>query len=230
MAVKLRLRRMGRKKLPVYAVVAADARSPRDGRFIEDLGRYYPLTEPAEVELKQERILYWLQQGAQPTDTVRNLLSRKGILLAFHMQRKGKSIEEIDEAITAHLALHTQKAGVNVKVTSAERRRQALDAEKKQVAEQEEKEAQLRAEAEAKAKAEAEKARKKAAAEAEKARQEAAAQAKAEQEAANVAQETEDAKAPDAPEKEETTEKPAKPEASAKSAKAAKSDTPSEKK
>ena len=74
MAVKLRLRRMGRKKRPIYGLVAADSRSPRDGRFIEDLGRYNPLAEPATVELKRERVLYWLDQGAQPSDRVKSLL------------------------------------------------------------------------------------------------------------------------------------------------------------
>ena len=81
MAVKLRLRRMGKKKQPIYKVVAADARSPRDGKFLEAVGVYNPLTNPHTVDLKEDRINYWLDHGAQPTDTVKSLLSQKGINL-----------------------------------------------------------------------------------------------------------------------------------------------------
>ena len=90
MAVKLRLKRMGAKKAPFYRVVAADARSPRDGRFIEELGYYNPKTEPATVSLKEEEILAWLNNGAQPTDTVRSLLSKAGIMTKFAQQKQGK--------------------------------------------------------------------------------------------------------------------------------------------
>ena len=90
MAVKLRLKRMGAKKAPFYRVVAADARSPRDGRFIEELGYYNPKTEPATVVLKEEQILAWLNNGAQPTDTVRSLLSKAGIMTKFVEQKQGK--------------------------------------------------------------------------------------------------------------------------------------------
>jgi small subunit ribosomal protein S16 len=81
LAVKLRLRRMGKKKQPIYKVVAADARSPRDGKFLEAVGVYNPLTNPHTVDLKEDRINYWLDHGAQPTDTVKSLLSQKGINL-----------------------------------------------------------------------------------------------------------------------------------------------------
>ncbi|RMF51827.1 MAG: 30S ribosomal protein S16 [Bacteroidetes bacterium] len=191
MAVKLRLRRMGRKKRPIYAVVAADVRSPRDGRFIEDLGRYRPLTEPATVELKADRVLYWLQQGAQPTETVRSILSREGLLLALHLRRKGASEEEIQQAVEAHRARLAEKLQQQVKMTPQERRRQALEAERKAAEEREAEEARKRAEAEAKAKAEAEEARRKAAEE----RARAAAEAQAAQEAANQAQAEADAAA-----------------------------------
>ena len=90
MAVKLILKRMGAKKAPFYRVVAADARSPRDGRFIEELGYYNPKTEPATVSLKEEAILTWLNNGAQPTDTVRTLLSKAGIMTKFAEQKQGK--------------------------------------------------------------------------------------------------------------------------------------------
>lgn len=90
MAVKIRLKRMGSKKAPFYRIVVADARSPRDGRIIEKVGTYNPLTQPAEVNIDAELALKWLQQGAQPTDTVRNLLSKAGVLKAFHEARQSK--------------------------------------------------------------------------------------------------------------------------------------------
>ncbi len=96
MAVKLRLKRMGKKKQPVYKVVAADVRSPRDGRFIEAIGFYNPLTDPATVKINEERALYWLGVGAQPTDTVKNLLSKKGILLKNDLIKRGLPEEKIE--------------------------------------------------------------------------------------------------------------------------------------
>ena len=90
MAVKIRLARTGRHQYATYRVVAADARSPRDGRFIEELGYYNPKTEPATVSLKEEAILAWLNNGAQPTDTVRSLLSKAGIMTKFAEQKQGK--------------------------------------------------------------------------------------------------------------------------------------------
>ena len=76
MAVKIRLRRMGAKKAPFYRVVVADSRSPRDGRFIEEVGIYNPMVEPAEIKLDMEKIDKWVKNGAQPTDTVKTLISR----------------------------------------------------------------------------------------------------------------------------------------------------------
>jgi len=99
LAVKLRLRRMGKKKQPIYKIVAADARSPRDGKFIEDLGLYNPLTKPHTVNLKEERVNYWLSNGAQPTDTVRSLLRQKGITLKKELQKRGLSEEKIAEEL-----------------------------------------------------------------------------------------------------------------------------------
>lgn len=96
MSVKLRLRRMGKKKQPVYKVVAADSRSPRDGKFLEDVGLYNPLTKPHTVDLKEERVSYWLDNGAQPTDTVKSLLRQKGIILKRELKRKGLSEEQIN--------------------------------------------------------------------------------------------------------------------------------------
>jgi small subunit ribosomal protein S16 len=78
--IKLRLRRMGAKKRPSYRIVAADSRAPRDGRFIEIIGTYDPLTDPATVRINEERAKHWLSNGAQPTDTVRALLRREGLI------------------------------------------------------------------------------------------------------------------------------------------------------
>ena len=80
MAVKIRLIRMGAKKAPFYRVVVADSRYPRDGRFIEQVGTYNPLTEPATVEMDAEKVKAWIKNGAQPTDTVKRLLKNKGII------------------------------------------------------------------------------------------------------------------------------------------------------
>jgi small subunit ribosomal protein S16 len=90
MAVKIRLKRMGAKKKPFYRIVVADSRSPRDGRFIETIGTYDPLAEPAEIKIDEELALKWLQNGAKPSDTVRNLLSKQGILEKFHNLKYGK--------------------------------------------------------------------------------------------------------------------------------------------
>lgn len=82
MAVRMRLKRMGAKKRPFYRVIVADARAPRDGRFIETLGTYNPLTNPAEVKLNAEKVRLWLSRGAEPSDPVRDLLAREGLLHA----------------------------------------------------------------------------------------------------------------------------------------------------
>lgn len=86
MAVKIRLARRGRKKLAKYDVVVADARAPRDGRFIEKLGTYNPLTNPASIEINGDRAFHWVMQGAQPTDTVKAMLSQMGVMLRKHLQ------------------------------------------------------------------------------------------------------------------------------------------------
>ncbi len=80
MAVKMRLRRLGAKKAPFYRVIVADSRSPRDGRFIEEIGYYNPLTDPAEIKIDAEKAKKWLGNGAQPTETVKSLLKKSGIV------------------------------------------------------------------------------------------------------------------------------------------------------
>lgn len=90
MAVKIRLKRMGAKKSPFYRIVVADSRSPRDGRFIETVGTYNPVAQPAAVEINEELALKWLQDGAKPSDTVRNLFSQQGIMEKFHNAKFSK--------------------------------------------------------------------------------------------------------------------------------------------
>ena len=90
MAVKLRLKRMGSKKKPFYRIVAADSRVARDGKFIELVGTYNPVSEPAEVKVNEEVALKWLSNGAQPTDTVRDLLSKNGVMKKFHESKMTK--------------------------------------------------------------------------------------------------------------------------------------------
>lgn len=90
MAVKIRLTRMGSKKKPFYRINVADSRAPRDGRFIETVGTYNPLVAENQVTIKEERVLEWLSKGAQPSDTVRNLLSKAGVMTKFHDQKFSK--------------------------------------------------------------------------------------------------------------------------------------------
>lgn len=90
MATKIRLMRMGRKKRPFYRVVVADSRARRDGDFIEILGYYNPLTEPAEIKINEEKALKWLENGAIPTDTVRSILSRLGVIKTFAEKKVAK--------------------------------------------------------------------------------------------------------------------------------------------
>ena len=85
MATKIRLQRRGRKDYPFYQIIIADSRAPRDGKFIEKVGSYNPNTKPATITLNFDRALYWLQVGAQPTDTVRNILSEEGVLMKKHL-------------------------------------------------------------------------------------------------------------------------------------------------
>ena len=108
MAVKIRLARRGRKKRAMYDVVVADARAPRDGRFIEKIGRYNPNTDPAMIELDENKAFEWVMKGAQPTDTVRAMLSYRGVMLKKHLQigvNKGAiTQEEADKKFEAWVA------------------------------------------------------------------------------------------------------------------------------
>jgi small subunit ribosomal protein S16 len=87
---------MGKKKQPIYKVVAADTRSPRDGKFLEAVGLYNPLTDPHTIEIKEDRVLYWLDNGAQPTNTVKSLLRQQGITLKRELGKKGLDAEKVE--------------------------------------------------------------------------------------------------------------------------------------
>jgi small subunit ribosomal protein S16 len=97
MAVKMRLQRHGSKKRPFYFIVVADARAPRDGKFIQKIGTYNPLTVPATIQLDRQKALEWLHKGAEPTDTVRRILSFKGVLFLKHLLR-GVKLGLFDDA------------------------------------------------------------------------------------------------------------------------------------
>ncbi len=96
MAVRIRLRRMGAKKRPFYRIVVADSRSPREGRFIESLGQYSPIDKPASVKVNEERVYYWLKNGALPTDTVNSLLRKMGLLRKWAALKKGVDVSGME--------------------------------------------------------------------------------------------------------------------------------------
>ena len=98
MAVRIRLQRHGRKKRPFYRLVAADARAQRDGVFLERLGHYNPMTDPADVFIDEEKTLKWLRRGAQPSDTAKRLLTKNGILMKFEYEKLGKPMPETEVA------------------------------------------------------------------------------------------------------------------------------------
>ncbi|MGH7601683.1 MAG: 30S ribosomal protein S16, partial [bacterium] len=99
MAVHIRLRRMGKKKQPFYRIVAIDSRVARDGKYLDNIGTYNPRLEPATVQLDSERVVYWLSKGAKPSDTVRSLLRRQGLLMRLHLQKLGMDEAQISEAM-----------------------------------------------------------------------------------------------------------------------------------
>jgi small subunit ribosomal protein S16 len=141
---------MGKKRQPIYKLVAADSRSPRDGRFIEAIGLYNPKTEPTTVEIDEERALYWLGVGAQPTETVKNLLSAEGILYKRSLKLKGMS----DDEIVKEMEEWQSKREAKVMQSKAKAEKAAAEKEKAKAKAAEEK-AKEEAEAEAKKNAEA---------------------------------------------------------------------------
>ena len=170
MATKIRLQRHGRKGYAFYSIVIADVRAPRDGKFTEKIGTYNPNTNPATVDLKFDRALYWVECGAQPTDTVRNILSGEGVYLMKHLRggvKKGAFDEATCEAKFAAWKADKQKGLDAFEAKKAAEKKAAdaarLDAEKKtkeeiakKVADKKAAEAAAKAEAEAAANAEAE--------------------------------------------------------------------------
>ena len=126
---------MGKKRQPIYKVVAAEVRSPRDGKYIEAIGTYNPKTEQASVELIEDRALYWLGCGAQPTETVKNLLSKEGILLKRQLLKEGLS----EEAISAKMEEwgKIQESSLDKKKVKAEKKaKDKAEAEKKKLDEE----------------------------------------------------------------------------------------------
>jgi small subunit ribosomal protein S16 len=107
--VKLRLRRVGKKKQPVYKIVAADSRASRNGKFIESIGQYNPLVNPMIITLKEDRLFTWLKNGAQPTDTLRSLLQRKGLWMKWGLMKKGADEAAISTAMEKWQTLQAEK-------------------------------------------------------------------------------------------------------------------------
>ncbi len=132
--VRLRLRRKGRKGYAVYDIVAVDGRKRRDGAYLEKLGWFDPNTHPNTIELNPERALYWLNVGAQPSDTVRNLLSYEGVLLKRHLQFKGKTEAEIEAAVAQHketaAARYQRRKDLRIKRIAAKKKAEAEAAKK----------------------------------------------------------------------------------------------------
>ena len=128
MSVKIRLRRLGRKGSPYYHIVAADARSPRDGKFIERLGSYDPTTIPATIDVNHDLALKWLKNGAQPTETVRSILRYTGVNLKFALSKQGKDQETIDAIFAKWYAekqgkIGSYKGSIEEKKRAAEKER-----------------------------------------------------------------------------------------------------------
>lgn len=126
MAVRLRLRRIGKKKMPMYQIVAADSRTARNGRFLEVVGRYEPRHEPLLIETKETRVFHWLKNGARPTDTVRSLFQRNGLWLKWNLTRIGKDAATIAGVMEKWQAQQAERAS-----RDAARKVRRADAKKK---------------------------------------------------------------------------------------------------
>jgi small subunit ribosomal protein S16 len=138
LAVRLRLRRMGRKKRPFYRIIAADQRAPRDGRFIETIGYYNPLTNPHTIEVKKDRALYWLKNGAQPSDTVASLFRQTGVMIEFSLHKQGKDDAYVNAELEKWATTKAQKrAEIEAQHADAQKQEQAaLAAEARKAAEE----------------------------------------------------------------------------------------------
>jgi small subunit ribosomal protein S16 len=127
MPIKIRLTRQGRKKKPIYHVVVADSRAPRDGRYIDNIGIYNPSTNPATIDLNFEKALDWLQKGAQPTDTCRAILSYKGVMMKKHLLEGAKKGAFTEEEANARFEkwLNEKEAKIQAKTISVEKAKEA---------------------------------------------------------------------------------------------------------
>lgn len=132
--IRIRLQRKGRKKLPIYHIVVADSRNARDGRIIEQVGRYDNVTENKSTELQEDRILYWLETGAQPSDTVRKILRNEGLLYKRHLKMWGKTDEEIEAALTEWKSYRDSKD--SNPVSRKEQQKEILAAEEREFKDQ----------------------------------------------------------------------------------------------
>ncbi|MBN1998643.1 30S ribosomal protein S16 [candidate division KSB1 bacterium] len=139
MSVRLRLARMGRKKVPFYRIVAIDSRKWRDGSYIDKIGFYNPLTEPADVEIDKAKAIKWLDDGAIPSDTVKNLFRKAGIWLEWNLKKSGKSPQDIEQELEKWRATQIER----------ERRREAKEAMEKRAKEAEKKSQKVEEPAEA---------------------------------------------------------------------------------
>jgi small subunit ribosomal protein S16 len=126
MTTRIRLRRMGSNKRPFFRVVVADQRSPRDGRFIENIGKYHPLDDPSVIEIDQDRALHWLRVGAQPSDQVRNLMQKIGIWEEFVKERPSAALEPVKERLQKPKL--SKKAKQRAEAVAAEPERDPVEA------------------------------------------------------------------------------------------------------
>lgn len=208
--LRIRLQRRGRRKRPIHHIVVADSRKPRDGRIIEDLGRFDNITPKNELDLDRERALHWLKEGAQPTDTVRSIFKKQGIMYEMHLIRWGKSEEEIEEALAEWRENRAEKEEEEA-TTRKERQQALLEAEEKEFQKQLQKKAEEAAREKAKQEAlaaeeEEKKEAEEAAAEEEAEEKEEAAEA---EEAVEETQEETEEQAAEEPEEAEETEEAA---------------------
>lgn len=126
MSTKIRLRRMGKKKQPFYRIVVADSRMPRDGRAVEEIGTYNPVTRPGRITIKEERVFDWLNKGAQPSDTVNSLFRRIGVLKKWSLLKAGQDATDVE--ILTELT-ETDKPTARAKKTAAKAKAEAAEAE-----------------------------------------------------------------------------------------------------
>jgi len=146
-STKIRLKRIGRKKKPFYRIVIADSRASRDGRFVESIGYYDPLTEPVNLKIDEDKAITWLKNGAIPSDTVKNLFTIKGINLRFDLMKKGFPEDKISEEYKKHQLLQEEKLkrkallrDINKKVSKAHEKQETKEEKPPEVQTEEKKE------------------------------------------------------------------------------------------